>query len=345
MKAVLLTAFGAPEVLGYQEVSDPVPLPGEALVRVRACGVNHLDLDIRSGVSRLPIELPHILGRDLVGEVVALNGADWPPVGTRVAAPLQLSCMRSSCRFCSTGRDNLCPNRKHPGVTGPGSYRELATFPADSLLPVPLGLKDDDVVAGMLAYATAWHGLMTLLKVEPGESVLVTGAAGAIGVAGLQMAQLAGTRVFAAVGSDRKREVPISVGVPAEQVINYTTHDLAAEVRRLTQGGGVDAVMEIVGGSVFSASLDALAPDGRLCVTGAHGGEVVSLDLVEVFRRQVKIYGSSAYSYFEVRKGLELMVSGLLKPPPHETMSLSEAAEAHRRIDARQNRGKVVLLP
>jgi NADPH:quinone reductase-like Zn-dependent oxidoreductase len=345
MKAVVLTGYGGPEVLQYVDVPDPVPLRGEALVRVRACGVNHLDLDIRSGVSRLPIKMPHVLGRDLAGEVVALNGADWPPVGTRVAAPLQLSCMSPSCRFCSTGRDNLCPERRHPGVVGPGGYRELATFPADSLVPAPVDLAYDDVVAGMLSYSTAWHGLITLMNVVPGETVLVTGAAGAVGIAAVQMARLAGAWVLAAVGSDRKRGMPTSLGVPAEQVINYATHDLAGEVRRLTDGRGADAVLEIAGGSIFSASLEALAPGGRLCVIGAHAGEAVSLDLVDLFRREVKIYGSSAYTYAEVRNSLQLMGRGLLKPPPHETLPLSEAAEAHRRIHARENLGKVVLVP
>lgn len=345
MKAVLLTAYGQPEVLRYADVPDAVPAPGEVLVRVRACGVNHLDLDIRAGVSRLPIELPHILGRDVAGEVVAVNGPNGPPVGSRVMAPLQISCMRPSCWACSTGRDNLCPDRRHPGVVGPGGYRELATFPIDTLLPLPATLTFEQAVAGTLTHTTAWHGLVRLLQVLPGETVLVTGAAGGVGVATVQMAHLAGASVIAAVGSDAKRDVPAALGVPADRVVNYTTHDLTAEVRRLTGGRGVDAAMEIVGGAVFTAALDALALDGRLCVVGAHGGEVVNLDLIEVFRRQVKIIGSSAYTHAEVRQVLDLMGRGLLRPPPHQSLPLANAAEAHRVVEARANRGKVVLVP
>jgi NADPH:quinone reductase-like Zn-dependent oxidoreductase len=197
----------------------------------------------------------------------------------------------------------------------------------------------------MQPYATAWHSLTTLLGVAPGETVLVTGAAGSIGSAVVRMVRLAGAKVLAAIGSDRRLEVVTSSGVPSAQVINYSTHNLAEEARRLTEGRGVDAVMEIVGGDIFSASLEALAPDGRLCVIGAHGGEKVSLDLVEIFRRQIKVYGSSAYTYDDVRKIFELMSSGMLEPPPYETMPLAEAAEAHRRIGARENLGKIVLIP
>ena len=345
MKAVVFDAFGGPEVLRYTDAPAPTPLPGEALVRVRACGVNHLDLDIRSGVSRLPIALPHILGRDVAGEVVALNGADAPPVGTRVAAPLQLSCMRASCRFCSTGRDNLCPERRHPGVAGPGGYRELATFPAHALVPLPAGLAYEEAIAGMLGYSTAWHVLVVLLDVKPGETVLVTGAAGAIGVAMIKMARLAGARVLAGIGSDRRRGALVALGLAPEAIIDYAAHDLAAEVRGLTDGRGADAVVEIAGGTVFSAALGAVAPDGRLCVTGAHAGEIVPLDLIDVFRRQLHIHGSSAYTAADIRKSIELMGSGQLTAPPHEVLPLSAAADAHRRIAARENVGKVVLVP
>jgi NADPH:quinone reductase-like Zn-dependent oxidoreductase len=345
MKAVLLEAFGAPEVLRYSDVAAPVPQPGEALVRVRACGVNHLDLDIRAGVSRLPIALPHILGRDVAGDVVALDGVDAPPVGTRVVAPLQLSCMRASCRFCNTGRDNLCPQRTHPGVGGPGGYRELAVFPAHALVPLPARLSYEEAIAGMLSYSTAWHGLVGLLGVKPGETVLVTGAAGAIGVAMINMARLAGARVLAGIGSDRRHDALVALGLATEAIIDYGSRDLAAEVRRLTDGRGADAVVDIAGGSIFAAALAALAPDGRLCVTGAHAGEVVPLDLVDVFRRQVHIHGSSAYTAADIRKSLELMGSGQLAPPPYEVMPLSNAANAHRRVAARENVGKIVLVP
>jgi len=345
MKAVVFYTFGGPEVLRYTDAPAPTPLPGEALVRVRACGVNHLDLDIRSGVSRLPIALPHILGRDVAGDVVELSGADAPPVGTRVAAPLQLSCMRTSCRFCSTGRDNLCPLRRHPGVVGPGGYRELATFPAHALVPIPPGLSYADVIAGMLSYSTAWHVLIVLLDVKPGETVLVTGAAGAIGVAMIKMARLAGARVLAGIGSARRRDALVALGVAPEAIVDYGTQDLAVEVRRLTEGRGADAVVEIAGGAIFSAALGALAPDGRLCVTGAHAGEIVPLDLIDVFRRQLRIHGSSAYTAADIRKSIELMGSGQLTAPPYEVLPLAAAAEAHRRIAARENIGKVVLLP
>jgi NADPH:quinone reductase-like Zn-dependent oxidoreductase len=212
-------------------------------------------------------------------------------------------------------------------------------------VPLPARLSYEEAIAGMLSYSTAWHGLVGLLGVKPGETVLVTGAAGAIGVAMINMARLAGARVLAGIGSDRRRDALVALGLATEAIIDYGSRDLAAEVRRLTDGRGADAVVDIAGGSIFAAALAALAPDGRLCVTGAHAGEVVPLDLVDVFRRQVHIHGSSAYTAADIRKSLELMGSGQLAPPPYEVMPLSNAANAHRRVAARENVGKIVLVP
>ncbi|MBI2321346.1 MAG: zinc-binding dehydrogenase [Chloroflexi bacterium] len=345
MNAILLPSYGGPEVLTYADVPDPTLRPGEALVRVRACGVTHFDLDIRAGVSRLPIRLPHVLGRDMAGDVVAVAGATQPAVGSRVVAPLHLTCMLATCPFCSTGRDNLCPQRVHPGVDTPGNYAELAVYPAASLLPLPEHLSYADAVAGLQTFATALHVLVTLLAVQPGETVLITGAAGGVGLAAVQVARLAGARVIAAAGADRKLDAVQRLGVAAGDCVNYATHDLAAEVRRRTDGRGIDAVMEIVGGEVFLAALDALAIDGRLGVTGAHGGEVVPINLVDLFRRQARLMGSSAYTHAEVRRALALMAAGTLRAPLGHSLPLAAAAEAHRLLAARANIGKIVLLP
>lgn len=345
MKAVILPAYGGPEVLTYADVPDPSPRPGEALIRIRACDVTHFDLDVRAGVSRVPIRLPHILGRDMAGDVVAVNGAAWPDVGSAVVAPLHVSCMLATCPFCSTGRDNLCPQRVLPGVECPGNYAELAVYPAGSLLALPASLSYAEAVAGLQTFATAWHVLITLLQVQPGETVLVTGAAGGVGMAAVQVARLAGARVIAAAGSDRKLEALQRFGVRAGDCVNYVTHDLAVEVRRRTGGQGVDAVMEIVGGQTFLAALDALAPDGRIGVTGGHGGDVVAVNLVDLFRRQARLIGSNAYTHAEVRTVLGLMAEGALKAPLGRTMPLAAAADAHRLLEARQSIGKIVLLP
>ena len=239
----------------------------------------------------------------------------------------------------------MCAKRVHPGVSGPGGYREFATFRADSLRLLPANLTYVDAIATMQPYATAWHCLITTTGVTAGETVLITGAAGSIGVAMVRMAKLIGARVIAAVGSDSRLNTVVSAGIPLSNIINYARNDLAAEALRITNDKGVEAVIDIVGGKVFTDAFKALAPDGRLCVVGAHGGESVQLDLVEVFRRQIKILGSSGYTHEEIGKVLEMTSDGLLVVPPYETMHLSEAAEAHRRIEARENLGKIVLVP
>jgi NADPH:quinone reductase-like Zn-dependent oxidoreductase len=346
VNAAVCTAFGGPEVLRYHDVPDPVPAVGEAVIRVRACSVTHLDVDIRAGLSRLPIRLPHILGRDMAGEIVRVDGAGAQlSAGTKVVAPLHLSCMRPTCPFCSTGRDNICPERHHPGVDRQGNYAELNVYPADSLLLLPDGLDFIEAVAGLQTFATAWHTIVDILQLRPGESVLITGAAGGVGSSAVQVAILAGARVIAAAGSEPKLvRLAEHVQRPID-TINYGTHDLTEETRRLTDGRGVDAVVEVVGGIMFQAALAALAQDGRLAVTGGHSGEVVPLNLVDLFRRQQRLLGSSAYSHADVRTVLRLMAAGALRPLVDRVLPLRDAAEAHRVIEARQAVGKIVMIP
>lgn len=342
MKAARFHEYGGPDVLRYEDAPDPVPGPGEALVRVRACGVNHVDLDRRAGISGFPHDLPFILGYEMAGDVVALPaGVASPPVGARVLVPYVIPCRR--CLYCRTGRDNICAHSQRYGGTRPGGYAELVAVPADELIALPPGLSYEEAAATQLAFGTAWHMLLARGRLAVGETVLVNAAGSGIGSAAVQIAKLVGARVIASAGSDAKLARALALG--ADHVVNYRTADMARAVLDLTGGRGVDLVFEHVGGELFGHALRCLAVDGRIAICGAHGGGSVALDLLEVFRRQVQIIGSRIYTRQELLTVLELVGEGRLRPVVHAVLPLAEAAEAHRMLERREQFGKVILRP
>lgn len=341
MRAVRFHQFGGPSVLHYETVPDPLLGPQDALVRVFAAGVNHLDLDVRSGTSRWPISLPHIPGTEFAGEVVEVGTEVRDlEVGTPVVANAAV-CGR--CRYCRTARDNLCPHVRNFGLTMPGAYAELVAAPQDSLIPLPTGVSFEGAACAQLNFGTAWHMLITRSRLRTGETVLVNAAASSVGVAAVQIAHLAGGRVIASAGSAKKLEIVRALG--AEEVIDYTTHDLEQEVLRLTGGQGVDLIFEHVGGGMFGTVLNLLAADGRMVLCGGHAGEVVELDLIPFFRRELQLIGSRRATRQEMVEVLGLLERGLLKPVIDTSFPLSKARSAHELIEARRNAGKLLLLP
>ncbi len=325
-----------------EEVPDPIPAAGEILLRVRACGLNHLDVDCRAGVSRLPLLLPHTLGREIAGEVVALGpGVDSVRIGERVLAHIAPACGR--CAACMAGRDNLCQNPNLPGIHRPGGYAELAVVSAWGIEAIPPHLSFQEAAAVLIAFGTAWHMLITRGRLRAGETVLIQAAGSTIGSAAIQVARLAGARVIATAGSETKLAKAKALG--AHETINYREEDLTAVVRKQTDGRGVDLVFEHIGGEIFTQGLACLASGGRMAVCGAHAGEVVPFDIIEFFRREIDLLGSYRAASTELRQVFNLAVGGRLRPVIHAALPLAEAAEAHRVMDRREHFGKLVLVP
>lgn len=342
MKAAWFHQFGGPDVLVYEETTAPTPAPGEALVRVRAVGVNHVDLDVRAGTARIPLKFPHILGREFAGEVAALGSAGSShKEGDRVWVESRLAC--GQCEFCLTGRDNLCATGGFFGMQLPGGYAEYVKVPIASLHPLPAAVSFEAAAASQIAFGTAWHVLFNRGGLAAGQTVLIQAAGSGIGSAAVQVAKFAGATVIATAGSEQKLLRARALG--ADHLINYTKdQNFAGQVLALTGGQGVDLVMEHIGGQVFTQSLECLKTDGTMVTVGAHAGEVVPLDIIPFFRRQLKLVGSRNATLFEIRTVMRLVAEGLLKPVIHATLPMSQAAEAHRVVGSRDIFGKVVLV-
>lgn len=336
MKAVRFHEHGGPEVLRYEEAPDLQPNAGEAIIRVRACALNHLDLWNRRGVVRLP--LPHIPGADVAGEVVASSDRDLPP-GRRVMLQPGLSCGR--CQACLDGRDNLCPKYDVLGSQSDGGYAELVRVPTQNVIPIPDAIGFVEAAAFPLTFLTAWHMLVTRAGVRPGEDVLVLAGGSGVGQAAVQIASLYGARVFATAGTDEKLARAREIG--AYDVVNHHTQDVPAEIRRLTNNRGVDIVIEHVGEATWERSLKCMARGARLVTCGATTGYKASIDLRFLFARQYSLMGSYMGTKAELLRASRFFFSGQLRPVVDRTFRLAEAAAAQSYLERGEQFGKVVL--
>ncbi|MFN2445781.1 MAG: zinc-binding dehydrogenase [Vicinamibacterales bacterium] len=338
MKAVRFHRHGGPEVLVYEEAPDPLARAGEAVVRVRACALNHLDLFQRRGIDRVPIPLPHISGADVAGEIVACEDPEFG-AGRRVLLQPGLSCGR--CVACLGGRDNECPDYDVLGYRRAGGYAELIRVPLQNLVPLPDTIGFLEAAAFPLTFLTAWHMLITRAALKAGEDVLVLGAGSGVGQAAIQIAWLYGARVFATAGSAEKLAQARQLG--AYEAIDHYAQDLPGAIQRFTSGRGVDVVVEHVGQATWERSVRCLARGGRLVTCGATTGHEARLDLRFLFSRQYSLLGSYMGTKAELLRAAQFFFSGQLRPVIDRTFPLAEAAEAHRRLEGHEHFGKIVL--
>jgi NADPH:quinone reductase-like Zn-dependent oxidoreductase len=339
MKAVRFHEHGGPEVLRYEDAPEPVLMPGEVLVRVRACALNHLDVWGRIGLPNIHIRLPHIAGSDVAGEVVASAAADVA-TGSRVMLQPGLSCGR--CARCLAGADNECAQYEVLGYANhDGGYAELVKVPVQNLIAIPAHIGFVQAAAFPLTFVTAWHMLMTRARLKRGEDVLVLAAGSGVGQAAIQIAVLQGARVFATAGSDHKLARAQALG--ASEVIHHHKQDIAAEIKRLTNRRGVDVVIEHVGEATWPKSARSLARGGRLVTCGATTGGKGALDLHALFSKQLSILGSYMGTKGELITVAQLFFAGQLAPVVDRSFPLADAAAAQQRMEASGQFGKIVL--
>jgi NADPH:quinone reductase-like Zn-dependent oxidoreductase len=334
VKAVRFHEHGGPDVLRYEEVDDPIPRDGEALVRVRACALNHLDLWQRRGLRRVAIPLPHISGADVAGEV-----ASGPLTGQRVLLQPGLSCGR--CEACLSGRDNFCSAYDVLGYQSDGGYAELVRVPQANLVPIPDHVDLVEAAAFPLTFLTAWHMLAGRARVRPSEVVLVVAAGSGVGQAAVQLARVLGAKVIATAGSEAKLARARDLG--AEWVIHHYDQDIAQEVTRITGRRGVDVVIEHVGQAVWATCVRSLARGGRLVTCGATSGAEGSIELRVLFSRQLSLLGSYMGSKGELLEVARLFFDGRVRPVVDRVLPLAEAGDAQRALEAGEHFGKVVL--
>ena len=343
MKAVVVREHGGPEALLLEERPVPAPGPGEALLRVRAVALNHLDVWVRRGVPGHPFPLPLVPGCDIAGTLEALGPGAHPSFvpGDPVLAAPGVSC--GACAECARGDDHLCRGYGILGETCDGGCAEFAVVPARNLLPHPAGMEPERAAAIPLVFLTAWHMLMERARVRPGETVLVHAAGSGVSSAAIQIAKVAGARVLATAGSDAKAEKARALG--ADEAVNYGAEDFASEVRRLTGRRGADVIVDHVGPDTWDGNIRSLAKGGRLVLCGSTSGFEVKVDTRVLFFKSLSLLGSTMGSRGELYEVLRLVEAGRLRPVVDSVLPLAEVREGHRRLEAREVFGKVVLVP
>jgi len=340
MRAIVFHQHGAPEVLKYEDAPEPSIRSNEALVRVKACALNHLDLWVRRGIPGVPIPLPHIPGSDASGEIVQI-GADVTTVrvGQKVVLAPGVTC--GKCAACVSGQDNRCRQFTNLGYLIDGGCAEFVRVPEENCLPYSENLSFEESASIPLVFQTAWHMLVARAELQPGEDVLVLGAGSGVGSAAIQIAKFFGARVLATASTDEKLQKAKQLG--ADYLINHKTQRIRDEVRRSTNKRGVDVVFEHVGTATWEESVASLALGGRLVTCGATTGYDAKVDLRFLFGRQLSLLGSYMGTKSELRTVMKLVAAGRLKPIVDRVFPLAEAAAAHAYLESSSQFGKVVL--
>jgi len=322
MKAIRVERTGGPEVMQLVDLPVPQPKANEAVVKVAAAGVNSIDAHFRDGSYKMP--LPFVPGQEGAGVVTAIGaGVKSVKVGDRVAWSGTL-----------------------------GSYAEYVAGSADSLVPVPAAVSDQDAAASMLQGMTAHYLCHDAYKLKPGDTALVHAAAGGVGLFLVQMAKNLGARVIGTVSSEEKARVAREAG--ADEVIVFTQTDFESETKRLTEGKGVDVVYDGVGKATFEKGLNVLRSRGMLVLFGASSGPVPPVDPTTLSEKGSLYMARTTLAHFTAtrdelvaRSGavFAMIAAGQLKPKVAKTYSLAEAQQAHRDLEARKRTGKLLLIP
>ncbi len=343
MQAIVIHNYGPPDVLKYEAVPDPQPRAGEIRIKIHAATVNRvLDVSLRAGKegARNPV-LPLIPGVDCAGVVDAVGqGVTKWRKGMRVAAagvmPLDI-CPEDDAGY--RGPTGMM------GIKRPGGFAEMVAVPACVAIALPDGLDFHHAAVVMRHVPTAWNLLFNVAELKAGETVLVMGAGGNLGSIGIQIAKnVIGARVIAAAGSDDRVKLGLDLG--ADHAVNYNTHDLAAEVMKLTGGRGVDVVYDnIANPKVLPQAFHAIGFGGRLVTAGAHAGPNVTIDFAHLYHKQITIRGRPGYHPPDVPKCFAAAAAGKVKAQIERILPLSQAVEAHRLVESGESLGKIVLDP
>lgn len=326
MRAIEISAFGAPDVLRLTERPVPVAGVGEVLIRVRASGVNRPDVLQRSGSYPPPPGASDLPGLEVAGVIESGDADVMAQAGFKIG-------------------DRVC------ALVAGGGYAEFCVAPVGQCLPVPAGFDDVQAAALPETFFTVWSNVFDRARLQPGETLLIQGGTSGIGVTAIQLAKALGARVIATAGSDEKCAACLSLG--ADHAINYKTQDFSVVARELTQGQGVNVVLDMVAGGYVAREVECLAEDGRLVIIAVQGGVKAEFNAGLVLRRRLHITGSTlrprpvafkaAIAQALRQRVWPLLEQGRIQPVIHSTFDAAQAAHAHALMESNQHIGKIVL--
>ncbi len=342
MKALYFKEHGDLDVIQYDDVADPKPGVGEVLVRVRACAINHLDIWVRRGWPGLKLEMPHWCGADVAGEIIELGeGVSGWEIGQRVVVDPGINILEDE--FTRRGEFTLSPGYLVLGEQMRGGAAEYLAIPTRNLAIMPEDLDYSEAAAPLLVSLAAWRMLIHQGKLRAGESVLVVGAGGGVNSMAIQIAKLAGARVFVVAGNKEKAARALELG--ADTILDRSKVDWVREIYRLTHKRGVDVVVDNVGMATISNSMKAVVHGGRIVIIGNTSGPHAEIDMRFIFGKQISLIGSTMGSHQDFRDVTTLLWSGKLRPVIDRVMPLNRGKEAYSILERGEQFGKIVLTP
>lgn len=340
MKAIFFEEHGEIEKLKYADLPDPTPGPGEALIKVKAVALNHLDIWVRRGWKGLRLDMPHITGSDVAGEIVSVKSdSQWTP-GAKVIVNPGIKTLDDE--WTRRGEDSLSPGYKILGENRRGGLAEYVVVPVRNLFKMPASLSYAEAAAPLLVATTCWRMLFKQAKLFPGESVLVVGAGGGVNSLSIQLASAVGANVICLAGGKKKADKAMELG--ARHVIDYSQDkNWHVEVLKITKGRGVDVVVDNVGQATFGKSLRAVARGGRIVTVGNTTGCDITFDNRLLFTKQVSLIGSTMGSEQDFIDVLEFMWSRDMKPVIDRVEPLKEGIKMIKLLEDGGQFGKIVL--
>ena len=340
MKAAVFYEPGGPDNIQIAEVPDPKVGPEQVLVEIKACALNHFDLLVLKESDPATFSFPFWGGADISG-IVAETGSSVSQfnTGDRVVINPGLSC--GSCEHCLAGEESQCNDYGIIGDTVPGGFADYIAVDQNNLLDLPDHVSFIEAAAVPLVFQTAWRALMTRADIQSGEDVLILGASGGVGSAGIQIAKLAGANVYAVTSSPEKASLARKLG--ADHILDRTSGDIWNELAELTDHRGVDAVLENIGAATWSQSLSSLVKGGRLVTCGRTTGALAETDIKLIFWNQLQILGTTMANQKEFSEVMSHFFQGELQPVIDSTFPLDQAGEAYQRLQSGEHFGKVVI--
>jgi len=345
MKALVVREPGRVDVLRCEDVSKPKAAPREIVIKVHACGVCFHDIVTRNGTLKAGVKMPLILGHEISGTVEEVGSeVRHFKVGDRVATAQRFH-VCGECRFCRTGSETLCPDRKFLGDWGlTGGYGEFVAVEADNVALVPdeVDLSQASIVSCTIG--TILNAIREVGHLAPGETALVTGAGGGLGVHAVQLCKLAGARVIAQTTSPAKAALLRELGAD-EVVVHARGEDFSDEVKRLTGGRGVDVAVDNVGTPIFQPTRKSIGVGGRWLLIGQLTGDFVPFNPAQLFLKNISMLSATSTTRKQLQDCLELVRRGGVKPIIERELPLDQAAQAHELVERGAVTGRLVLRP
>jgi NADPH:quinone reductase-like Zn-dependent oxidoreductase len=339
MRAAVLHAPGAPAAFQIENLAIPELAAGEVLIEVAACGVSAKDVVERNGTYRRDMTFPIVIGAEIAGTVIATGaGVAGLAIGDRVCTKAFASC--GDCKYCRSGRETTCLRRRPVR----GGYGEQAAVSADACVKLGANVSFEQGCTLGPGAGVALNAVRDTAGVMMGETVLVTGASGGVGLAALQLARIAGARVLALTRSVEKAELLRAWGAETA-IVAQPGEDFAGKVRAATDGEGVDVVIDTVGSQVFRGAFDSLALHGRYALVGQLTGEEISINLARIFFKRAQLLGVGSVSRAQLADVVALADRSLLKTKIAAILPIDEIACAHEMVESGAAFGRVIVTP